>query len=281
MKRSIAVLLTCHNRREKTLASLEALFQCTLPENHKIEVFLVDDGSMDGTGEAVKNNFPQVNVIFGDGNLYWNKGMRLAWNSASTYKNFNYYLWLNDDTILDKEALIEMIKCNFEATTKDGKPAIICGACRASEYNEVFSYGGRTDIGPVIPNGKIQTCKYINGNTVLIPNQIFQVLGNLSPKYTHIFGDYDYGLSAIISGTNCYTTKNFIATCPPNDVIASWCNPQIPLKKRLKLLKSPKGLNIREYNIYNKKFKGWKWIILAIKAYLKTLFPSIYRKLST
>ena len=68
MNNKIAVLITCHNRREKTIACLQFLYNCDLPENHELEVFLVDDGSIDGTGEAVKNNFQQVNVIEGNGN---------------------------------------------------------------------------------------------------------------------------------------------------------------------------------------------------------------------
>lgn len=79
---NIAVLLTCHNRREKTLSCLQSLFGATMPEGYKTEVFLVDDGSTDGTGEAVEKCFPQVTVIQGDGNLYWNKGMNLAWKNA-------------------------------------------------------------------------------------------------------------------------------------------------------------------------------------------------------
>ena len=106
----IAVLLTCHNRKKKTLQCLNALnIQEGLEVDYNIEVFLVDDGSFDGTAEAIVACFPNVHIIQGNGNLYWNQGMRLAWDTAAKTKDYDFYLWLNDDTILDKDAIINLI----------------------------------------------------------------------------------------------------------------------------------------------------------------------------
>lgn len=278
--KSIAVLITCHNRKPKTLACLEALHQCIVPNGYVFVVYLVDDGSSDGTGEAVKNQFPKVNVIPGDGNLFWNRGMRLAWETAAKTKEYDYYLWLNDDTILDCKALVEILECNQEVLNKNNNSAIITGTCKRLTDQEEFSYGGRTDFGAVIPNGQIQSCKYINGNAVLVPKEVYQTIGNLSNDYTHTMGDFDYGLRAIQAGYNCYTTKSYIALCPTNEGVPSWCNPKIPLVKRWKHLQSPNGLNIKEYNTFRKKFWGWKWLVYAIKAYLKTLSPKFYKMIS-
>lgn len=276
---TIAVLLTCYNRRNKTLNSLNRLFDAATKSNQKIEVFLVDDGSSDGTANAVKNQFPQVNIIRGTGDLFWNGGMRLAWETAAKTYDYDFYLWLNDDTLLFDSAISDLIECVDEIKEKDGNASVVAGACKASEDSDVFSYGGRTDAGPVIPNGKIQLCKYINGNAVLVAREIYETLGNLSADYTHAMGDIDYGLRARQKGIGCYTTKRYIAVCPVNSTPA-WQNPETPLKKRWKLLHSPHGLNLKEYNKFRQKFWGKKWIIFAVKAYMKTLFPAQYKKLS-
>lgn len=277
MKKSIAVILTCHNRKQKTITCLNALFGSMLPDHYGISVYLVDDGSTDGTTEAVSLNFPQVNIIKGDGSLFWNQGMRLAWESAVKSQPFDYYLWLNDDTIIDEDAITHLVLCSEEAKTNNRQAAIIVSSCRNEEKSNVFSYGGKNDSeGPVLPNGSLQECRYMNGNLVLIPNTIYKVLGNLSNKYTHGMGDYDYGLRAISAGFKLYVSKKFIATCPVNEGIPGWCNPNNSLKKRWQLLHSPLGLNIEEYKVFKKQFWPNQYYATIIKAYSKCIFPTFY-----
>ena len=277
MKKSIATLITCHNRSEKTIACLNSLFHSTLPKNFVNNVFLVDDGSTDGTEELVEKNFPMVNIIKGNGNLYWNQGMRLAWDTALKNGDYDFYLWLNDDTILDKHAITELLECDSEALKKDSNSAIIVGVCRSDKDIDEFSYGGRTSSGPVFPNGNIQQCLFINGNVVLVPNRIFKTIGNLSHEYTHALGDFDYGLTAISAGFKCYVTKGYIAICPKNGRQQTWLDPQIHFLKRWKHLHSPKGLNVKEYLHYKKKHFGIKWISNMFRIYIKVIWPSLYK----
>lgn len=128
-KTCIAVLITCHNRRETTLACLRRLFAQVLPDNTAFTVFLVDDGCTDGTGGAVKREFPSVNVILGDGNLYWNQGMRLAWKTAAETRDWDGYLWLNDDTMLLNGALLAMLETMKKQEQATGKRGIVVGSC--------------------------------------------------------------------------------------------------------------------------------------------------------
>ena len=280
MNNSIAVLLTCFNRREKTISCLDALFKSQLPAQFAMSVFLVDDGSTDGTSEAVKSNFPQVHLIEGTGSLFWNQGMRLAWENASEKSEHDFFIWLNDDTILAEYAITDLYECYKEVLENYNRHAIITGACKIAGDKNEFSYGGRTDEGPVIPNGRLQQCKFINGNIVLIPKAVFKTIGNLSPDYTHGMGDFDYGLRAIQKGFECFTTKRHVAVCAKNPAIQGWHNPDISLKKRWQLLHSPNGLNLKEYNTFRRKFWKKTWIIFAIKAYAKSLFPRVYNKIN-
>ena len=93
----ISVLLTCHNRKEKTLICLRKLFEQDV-RNVEFDVFLVDDGCTDGTAEAVREEFPKIHIIQGDGSLFWNRGMCLAWEEARKNGAHDAVLWLNDDT---------------------------------------------------------------------------------------------------------------------------------------------------------------------------------------
>ena len=51
---NLAVLITCHNRKNKTIQCLRNLYKQTDFINFKTEIFLVDDNSTDGTSETIK-----------------------------------------------------------------------------------------------------------------------------------------------------------------------------------------------------------------------------------
>ena len=276
--KNIAVLLTCYNRVGKTLLTLESLYSNIIPQGYNLDVYLVDDGSTDNTTEAVNKNFPNVYLIKGSGQLYWNQGIRLAWKNAANKKEYDFYFWLNDDTILDKNCIEEVINTYNEASTKEKSSVIVTIACRSKKESSIFSYGGRSEKGPIIPNGCLQKCKYINGNGVLVPKEIYEILGNLSNDYTHGIGDIDYGLRAAQNNFNCYTSKHYLATCPMNNSIPTWRNPDVTIFTRLKSLHSPLGMNIKEYIHFRKKFHGYKWLFYAAKVYLKILFPRYYKQ---
>lgn len=198
----IAVLLTCHNRREITLKCLESFFHQVLPKNTIFTVYLLDDGSTDGTGDAVRQQFSSVNVIEGSGNLYWCGGMRAAWNVAMKL-DFDFYLWLNDDTILLSDALATLLGAVNAVKEKSNKcNAIIVGStCNAA--TGAHTYGGCIqvrkkgfDFKPIAPSGSLEPCDTFNGNCVLVSRAAFRELGNISPEFTHAIGDTDYGLRA-------------------------------------------------------------------------------------
>ena len=65
MKMQLAVLLTCFNRKATTLRCLEQLNKQNITAS--MDVFLCDDGSTDGTSDAIKKLFPQVYIIKGSG----------------------------------------------------------------------------------------------------------------------------------------------------------------------------------------------------------------------
>lgn len=274
---NIAVLLTCHNRKDKTLQCLEALFlQQGLNKSFNLEVFMVDDGSTDDTAGTVNNRYPEINIIHGNGNLYWNRGMHLAWETAvNDHTKFDFYLWLNNDTNLLSDAINELLQCAMWVS----KPPIICGAV-CSEKTLTYTYGGKTKEGfEILPKDKIQNCNSINGNCVLIPKAVYEQIGNLDPIFPHAIGDYDYGLRAIKKGIPVITTRKYIAYCQKNNNLPQWCYKNVPLKERIKALYSPLGNSHPNYFfLFERRHYG---IAVAIKHYftihLRALIPSLWK----
>ena len=269
----LAVLLTCHNRREKTLACLTNLFECKLPEGHSLDVFLVDDGSTDGTSEAIAKQFPQVRLIQGSGDLFWNRGMHLAWKTATEHKAYDYYLWLNDDTFILDEAIAEVIECSRASE----ETFLVCGAV-CSRTNGQFTYGGRVQGGEVIPNGSVQSCNEINGNCVLVPAEVYQTAGMLDPIFPHAIGDYEYGFRVQKHGFKVVTTRKYIGYCERNEFLPKWCYSDVPFLERLKVLYSPLGNSHPYYYfIYEKRHHGLGVAIFHfLTIHLRVLSPKLW-----
>lgn len=274
MIKTIAVLLTCHNRKEKTLQCLQALFnQKGLKIDYSISVFLVDDGSTDSTADLIKSQYPLVNIIQGNGDLYWNRGMRLAWHTAAATKEYDYYLWLNDDTFLQEKAIGTLLLNSFSKS-------IICGTTQ-SFGDKKATYGGyeKKSGDMIIPNGSFQKCDYFNGNCVLIPGEVFCLVGNLDSVFHHAVGDFDYGLRAKKMGVELFVAPEFIGTCESHDFVPKWRSPSGTISNRLKCLYSASsGCYPPQFFVFDKRHNG---LFLAcfhfFSIHLRAVIPALWK----
>lgn len=266
----IAVLITCHNRKKKTLSCLQALFdQNGLGEEFTIEIFLVDDGSTDGTSKAIQGQFPEVNIIQGTGNLYWNRGMLLAWKTATAANDFDYYLWLNDDTFLFQNAFEILLQRKFAKS-------IICGTTK-SRVDNIATYGGfiSKPFQLLYPNGKYQTCNYCNGNCVLIPRIVKEEIGLLDPVFNHALGDFDYSRRAVKSGFEVKVSPDFIGICERHHSKPKWLNKSYSIMERLEFLYQPlSGCNPFEFFVLDRRSNGLlNAIFRFFSLHFKAIFP--------
>jgi GT2 family glycosyltransferase len=276
---NIAVLLTCHNRKEKTLHCLQTLFaQQGLEIDYTIEVFLVDDGSTDGTSEAIRNQFSKVTVISGNGNLYWNRGMHKAWETAATTKEYDYYLWLNDDTFL----FVNAIKTLLRGAQLSNDKSLICGSTLSLETN-IISYGGFSkDSKMLIPNGKPQEVFAINGNCVLIPKFVYKTIGILDKRFPHAIGDFEYGLRVRKYNLASYIAEEYVGSCEGSEKLPLWCSPSVSLNKRIKNLYSPLGnSHPYYYYLFEYEYYGiWRAVKHFLTIHVRLFFPTLWIKKS-
>lgn len=261
----------------KTLACLDSLFQAALPDNFAVEVFLVDDKSTDGTADLVKKNYPQVNIIQGDGNLYWNRGMNLAWQTASEKLNYDFYLWLNDDVVLDRDFILNLINDYNNAGDSN---TIIAGACKSEKGN--VTYSGYSDLRKkkiLSPSGKIQQCEYFNGNVVLISNEVVKRVGLLDPIFHHGQGDFDYGLRANKLGVKSYVSSHFTGVCEKHHELPQWCNPRYSFVERWKSFNSPLGGRPKSTLIFQKRYVGLATALFHyFTIHIRLVIPKIWTR---
>lgn len=243
----IAAILTCHNRKQKTLDCLKSLYEIV----KDIDVFLTDDRSTDGTGEEVSNRFPNVKIIHGSGNLFWSRGMYTAWKEAIK-KDYEYYLWLNDDVKLYSDFFTELFDCLHWG----GNTCIVTGLIENEERRQVI-YGGSDENKKLIQPSPIpQLVTYMNGNVVLVPKTVVDKIGIIDPVYHHDLGDVDYGLTAKENGIKVYATRKAVAMGYSNNFcrVRKW---NTNLRGRFERLYSPLGANPQINFYYRHKHFGY------------------------
>lgn len=267
----IAVLMTVHNRKQVTLSCLEALYKSHL-NGCRFDVYMTDDGCTDGTPEAVMSYFPDVRILPGDGSLFWNRGMHKAWTAAAGV-GYDYYLWLNDDTVLFVDSIQRLLDCSSRYEDK----ALIVGATCSSDDSEEVTYGGWID-GRLLGLSKDdQECDTISGNIVLVPQFIFDILGYNDPYYRHSTGDTDYGLRAKEKGLSVICAQGLYGICDLHAHMPIWMDASYPLKKRISNLYSPIGNNPIEFFHFRKRHYGFLPACMTfLSNHIHVFFPRLW-----
>lgn len=281
--KKIAALYTCHNRKNKTLKSVQTLYKACQASRTEIylDVYVTDDGSTDGTSEALKKLFPEINLIQGDGKLFWAEGMRSSW-SAALNKGYEAYLLLNDDVELYEGFFTELIKTHNYCLETYGKSGIYIGATedRAKQH---LTYSGSLILNKFLytqkrltPNGYIQECDLANANIMLVDAVVVEKIGILPNGYSHGIADYDYTITARRNKIPVLVAPEYCGHCENDhkDIYSGFADK--PFRERKRILFSPTGLAYKSYLRYMKKFFPLRYPIVVLAGMLKLYFPGIY-----
>lgn len=272
--KNIAIIITVFNRKEKTLNCLQELSKQIHQEDINKDTYITDGGSNDGTFEEVTEKFPEVDIEIKNG-VFWNRGMFTSWERAARKQRYDYYLWLNDDVTLYSDCIQTLLSASKEKEDK----AIIVGATTDTNTKQKLTYGGRIERKGIPPvNGELTKVDFFNGNIVLIPNSVFDVLGNLDYYYTHSKGDFDYGIRAKKAGIEVFQCGKALGECDEHPRIDKWCDPEVPFKDRWKMLYKPNGMPPHETFHLEKQTGFAKAIFHYFTVHLRCLFPQIWTR---
>jgi GT2 family glycosyltransferase len=286
MEQKVAVLLTCYNRKDKTINCLTHLFDAHEAFNNEIQisVYLTDDGSTDNTSDEVMKLFPSVKILKGTGFLFWAGGMRNSWNMALE-NDYDSYLLLNDDTNVLENLFEELIMCQKYALSNYKCNGIFIGATHDGENN--FTYGGSivkskflNTYKRLIPNGKIEKCDLGNGNIMMVTRDVVKKIGIFSEDYLHGVADYDYTLTAKRENIPVLISANYCGICKNNNTNPYSTFVKLNFAKRKKYLFHPKGLALSDQIRFMKKFYPYRVPFTYAAAWFKLFFPKSYIAIS-
>lgn len=268
---SVVVLMACHNRREKTVRCLKSLVTQG-GSGVSIRVVLTDDGSTDGSAVAAREAWPGVQVLSGDGSLYWARGMALA---SSAARDYDFLLWLNDDVVLDPGAL-ERLLDTYQELSSSERDILVVGGVR-DPLSGAVTYSGVhrenawcwTNFTTIVPSRKPLPAETMHGNVVLVPRTVVDRIGHIDGRFSHGMADFDYGLRARSRGCTVWVAPGTVGTCAPNPGCRSWTDPALPVRAQLRLILSPKGLPPTSWLRFTRRHAGPFWPAFWISPYVR------------
>lgn len=114
----LSVIILSFNTRDYTLQCLQSIAEQNMdPKEKELEVIVADNGSTDGSLQAIRNRFPWVKIIENKKNI----GFAAGNNRAIEKAHGKIILLLNSDTLVFSDSFEKMIE--FMGKTKDAGAA--------------------------------------------------------------------------------------------------------------------------------------------------------------
>ena len=164
-------------------------------------------------------------------NLFWAKGMNLAWREAIKDYEWDVYLWLNDDTVLREDSIAKVLSVN------NGE-MIVVGELENSKGEIV--YGIRRD-------------GLFTGNCVLVPRRVYNRIGMICGEYSHAWADSDYAMQAKRAGV-AVVSAGIVGQAEGHANRPSLKG--LSLGERWRMLFNPKGWNLHDLWLYRRRNWG-------------------------
>lgn len=217
----VEIVAPVHNRKELTLLCLQSLSRIDRT-GLELGIVIVDDGSTDGTSEAIRERFPDVEIVAGDGNLWFTEGTNLGVRHALEHDP-KYILLMNDDQVFDEDFLVKLVE------TAEKHPHSVVGSLlllwdvphKIFQMAPVWStwHGGwrhwQSQTVWTVPT-KPWKVDLIVGNCVLVPAEAIRNCGMMNSKRYPNFGDAEYTPRLRKAGWDLIIDPRSRVFCQPN-----------------------------------------------------------------
>jgi GT2 family glycosyltransferase len=202
----IHIIIPVHNRISLTRGCLVSLRK---QSDQGFRVIVVDDGSTDTTSEVIRAEFPEVDLLSGDGNLWWvgavNKGLNRVLDGSGPD---DCVLLLNNDLVIPSDFIQIMRSLALQF------PSTLIGAVVADwEKPELIRSGGtiidwktakwrdlnQGTLRASFPSDHYEEVSTLTGRGVLIPVGVFREIGLYKQHYVQC-GDTELPVRAAQAG---------------------------------------------------------------------------------
>ncbi|MBS1902334.1 MAG: glycosyltransferase family 2 protein [Bacteroidetes bacterium] len=209
----IGIVLVHLNAYADSALCLQSLESMTYPN---AEIIVVDNGSTDGTGYRLREEFPAVTHLRSEENLGFTGGNNIGIEYSMSH-GCDHVLLLNNDTIITPgflEPLVERLLSLDTIAAVSGKiyyyPSAMGGRDKIIWYAGAFQkwHTGYHHVG-VFEEDRGQfdtacTTEYASGCLMLMRGDLIKTLGGLSKEYFIYWEESDWCMRARERGYSCW-----------------------------------------------------------------------------
>ncbi|MBE0568536.1 MAG: glycosyltransferase family 2 protein [Deltaproteobacteria bacterium] len=198
---SVTVIILNWNGLQDTLECIVSLKDMDYPD---LRILVVDNGSIDGSPSLILRKHPDITLLRNASNLGFTGGNNLG--IAKALEMGTDYVWLlNNDTVVEKDALKELVKGISESMEIGLASPFIHFYDAPGEVQFRGSYIDwkrrrivKLENGGTIPQGRVSVSLW--GTALLIRRDVVERVGLLNDKYFAYHEDEDYSMRVARAG---------------------------------------------------------------------------------
>jgi GT2 family glycosyltransferase len=217
--KTLSIIIVNYNVRDFLMHALESIQRAVV--NIPREIFIVDNASVDGSVEMVKNRFPDVNLIENQ----INRGFAAANNQAMKASSGEFIVLINPDTVVQEDTfsrLIEFMEKNpdagaatckilnpdgsFSVDSRHSIPTPMTAFWKQIGFSRLFPKSNifaRYNL-TYLDENEIYPVDAISGSFMFIRRAAFEKVGYLDEDYFMYCEDVDYCYRITRSGWKIY-----------------------------------------------------------------------------
>ena len=215
----ISIIIPIYNRIHISQTGLNDLHKSL---NHHLDnydgklifkIIVIDDASPDNSGLHISKKYPDIDVVFSPGNLWWSGCINLGVKFGLEKNNSDYFLLWNDDIYPDKSYFSKLALF----IEKHHPVKFICGSAIYfdSNKNKLWSAGGyfskwtgnKYTIRKIENDESLIDCHWQPGMGTLVPAYVITSLNIWwdEKRYPQYYGDSDFNLRSLKRNIGIYT----------------------------------------------------------------------------
>ena len=213
----VYVILLNWNNYDDTKRCLESLAQTSYPN---LRAIVVDNGSVDGSGDRLRAAFPDVGFVQNEANLGFSRGCNEGMREALKDSDCAYVLLLNNDALV-APSFLESAIARGESDKRIG---LIGGKILHSPESKVIAHAGGyitrwRGSFRIRGFGEVDRGQYdrplevgfATGAMLLIKREVLEKVGLLPEEYFFGTEEQDYSLNVRRSGYKIYYVPEFVS----------------------------------------------------------------------